>query len=203
METFSALLAICVGNSPVPGEFPAQRPVTQSFDVFFDLRLSKQSWGWWFEIGQLIYPWHYRSTSQAIYYTQSICGSHQHLWWTLNLMFILEFQFKTSYAHFPMPQSASLLILVVRNLNFAIIKAFYLTAGPAGRPRGKAESGKFFISRPITTKFGIHATGVPVLLASNFEENPTLLNSWRPIQTCLVTCNGSSYQSGFQNIMMQ
>ena len=53
MEPFSALLAICAGNSPVPGEFPAQRPVTRSFDVFFDLRLnkplSKQSWGWWFE----------------------------------------------------------------------------------------------------------------------------------------------------------
>ena len=53
METFSALLAICAGNSPVPGEFPAQRPVTRSFDAFFDLRpnkrLSKQPWGWWFE----------------------------------------------------------------------------------------------------------------------------------------------------------
>ena len=53
METFSALLAICAGNSPVTGEFPAQRPVTRGFDVFFDLRLnqrlSKQSWGWWFE----------------------------------------------------------------------------------------------------------------------------------------------------------
>ena len=53
METFSALLAICAGNSPVPVEFPAQMPVTRSFDVFFDLslnkRLSKQSWGWWFE----------------------------------------------------------------------------------------------------------------------------------------------------------
>ena len=53
METFSALLAICAGNSPVPGEFPTQRPVTWSFDVFFHLRLnkrlSKQSWGWWFE----------------------------------------------------------------------------------------------------------------------------------------------------------
>ena len=47
METFSALLAICAGNSPVTGEFPAQRPVTRSFDVSFDLRLnellSKQS----------------------------------------------------------------------------------------------------------------------------------------------------------------
>ena len=51
--TFSALLAICVGNSPVPGEFPTQRPVTRSFDIFIDLhpnkRLSKQWWGWWFE----------------------------------------------------------------------------------------------------------------------------------------------------------
>ena len=53
METFSALLAICVGNSHVTGEFPAQRPVTRSFDVFFDLclnkRLSKKWRGLWFE----------------------------------------------------------------------------------------------------------------------------------------------------------
>ena len=42
-ETFSALLAICAGNSPVTGEFPAQRPVTRSFDVFFYLRLNN---GW-------------------------------------------------------------------------------------------------------------------------------------------------------------
>ena len=33
METFSALLALCAGNSPVTGEFPAQRPVTRSFDI--------------------------------------------------------------------------------------------------------------------------------------------------------------------------
>ena len=39
METFSALLALCAENSPVSGEFPAQRPVTRIFDVFFDLRL--------------------------------------------------------------------------------------------------------------------------------------------------------------------
>ena len=47
------LLALCAGNSPVTGEFPTQRPVMQSFGVFFDLRqnkrLSKQWWGWWFE----------------------------------------------------------------------------------------------------------------------------------------------------------
>ena len=41
METFSALLALCAGNSPATGEFPTQRPVTRNFDVFFDLRLSK------------------------------------------------------------------------------------------------------------------------------------------------------------------
>ena len=53
IETFSALLALCAGISPVTGEFPSQRPVTWNFGVFFDLRLnkrlSKQSWGWWLE----------------------------------------------------------------------------------------------------------------------------------------------------------
>ena len=48
-RTFSALQSICAGNSPVTGVFPAQRPVTRSFDVFFDKRLNKQWWGWWFE----------------------------------------------------------------------------------------------------------------------------------------------------------
>ena len=43
METVSALLALCAGNSPV----------TRSLDVSFDLHLNKhlsnQPWGWWFE----------------------------------------------------------------------------------------------------------------------------------------------------------
>ena len=42
METFSVSLALCAGNSPVTGEFPSQRPVTRSFDAFFDLRLNKR-----------------------------------------------------------------------------------------------------------------------------------------------------------------
>ena len=42
METFSALLAICAGNSSVPGEFPTQRPVTRSFDVLVCARIK----GW-------------------------------------------------------------------------------------------------------------------------------------------------------------
>ena len=53
METISALLAICAGNSPVTGEFSTQRPVTRSFDIFFDLRLNKRLsklwWGLWVE----------------------------------------------------------------------------------------------------------------------------------------------------------
>ena len=53
METFSALLGLCEGNLPVTGEFPSQRLMGRSFDVFVDLRLnkqlSKQSIRWWFE----------------------------------------------------------------------------------------------------------------------------------------------------------
>ena len=53
----SYMMASSNGNI-FPGEFPAQRPVTRCFDVFFDLRLnkwlSKQSRGWWFET--LSYP---------------------------------------------------------------------------------------------------------------------------------------------------
>ena len=53
METFSAYLAFCAENSPVTGEFPSQRSVTRSFDVFFDLclnqQLSKQWRRRWFE----------------------------------------------------------------------------------------------------------------------------------------------------------
>ena len=45
METFPALLALCAGNSPVTVEFPAHRPVTRSFDVPFDLRVSPREAG--------------------------------------------------------------------------------------------------------------------------------------------------------------
>ena len=51
-NTFRVTGPLC-GEFTGPGEFPTQRPVTRSFDVYFDLRLnkrlSKQSWGWWFE----------------------------------------------------------------------------------------------------------------------------------------------------------
>ena len=53
IEKISVLLALCAGMSPVTGKFPSQRPVTRSFEVYFDpylnKRLSKQSRRWWFE----------------------------------------------------------------------------------------------------------------------------------------------------------
>ena len=62
METFSTLLALCVGNSPVNGEFPSQRPVMRSFNVFSYLCLnkwlSKQSRCWWFEPPSCSLWWH-------------------------------------------------------------------------------------------------------------------------------------------------
>ena len=69
METSSALLVFCAGNSPVPDEFPSQRPVTRSFGVSFDLclnkQLSKQSWGWWFQK-----PWlpYWRHCNDSVVY---------------------------------------------------------------------------------------------------------------------------------------
>ena len=77
METFSALLALCAGNSPVTGEFPAQRPVTGSFDAFVVLhlnkQLSKQSWGWWFETHSCssfrhCNEWHVQSIHMKIHF---------------------------------------------------------------------------------------------------------------------------------------
>ena len=77
MEAFSALLAICVGNSPVTGGFPTQRPVTRSFDVFFYLRqvkrLSKRWWGWWFETPS--YPlaiWKWTQVSNFDWYREKL-----------------------------------------------------------------------------------------------------------------------------------
>ena len=77
----SALLVICVGNSPVTGEFPSNRPVTRSFDVFFGLRLKnrlrKQSWGWWLETpsrslwrhSNVTKSWHHDNSPFSMYHS--------------------------------------------------------------------------------------------------------------------------------------
>ena len=73
------------GEFTGPGEFPTQRPVTRSIDVFFDLRLnkrlSKQPWGWWFET--LSRPlWRHRNEYQY-YSKQNLTRSQL---WTQKLM---------------------------------------------------------------------------------------------------------------------
>ena len=85
MATFSVLLALSAGNSPTTGEFPSQRPVTRSFDVFFDIRLnkrlSKQWWGWWFETCSL---WRHRNVNVSLYLPNLFSRNmHIHLWFCL------------------------------------------------------------------------------------------------------------------------
>ena len=83
----------------VTGEFPAKRPVKQSFDVFFELRLneqfSTQSWGWWFETSSRtlwrhsnVLPW---STRQHVAYKKPtfsrpaiVLGCLLNFWGTLH-----------------------------------------------------------------------------------------------------------------------
>ena len=83
METFSALLAICAGNASVTGEFPAQKPVTRSFDALFDLRLnkrlSKQSWGWWFETPPRSLWHHCNDRKQKFPGISAVCWNHLRL----------------------------------------------------------------------------------------------------------------------------
>ena len=80
MEIFSALLALCAGNSHVTGEFPSQRPVTRSLDVFFDLRLdkrwSKQSWGWWFKTASS-WLWRHCNGEVILWYTSTTAPIHE------------------------------------------------------------------------------------------------------------------------------
>ena len=73
METFSAVLALYAGHLPVTGEFPTQRPVMRSFDVFFDLRLnkrlSKQSWGWLIETPSRLLWRHFNDINASFTWT--------------------------------------------------------------------------------------------------------------------------------------
>ena len=130
METFSALLVIFAGNSPVPGEFPAQRPVTRSFDIFFDLRpnkrLSKQSWGWWFET--LSRPlWSQcndaANREQAINWTN--CCEDDSFNYCLQNIFYHNYQFSLIHLNMrSIPANSSKLFLYMSNLNanFDIIR---------------------------------------------------------------------------------
>ena len=81
----SAQLALCAGNSPVTGEFPSQRPVTRSFDVFFGLRmnkrLSKQSRGWWFGTPSRSFWRHCNGWISCAGQTSGFSSIYDDSWW--------------------------------------------------------------------------------------------------------------------------
>ena len=72
------VLALYAGNSLVTGEFPSQKPVTRSFDVSLicalTKRLSKQSWGWWFETPSRSL---WRHCNGSVMYENILCEVHQ------------------------------------------------------------------------------------------------------------------------------
>ena len=90
-----------------PGEFPAQRPVTRSFDVFFDLRLnkrlSKQPWGWWLRrhrghygvivMGKRHVPSERLQSNTIPWWSVSICqyGTHKFLLQNVTILSIINF----------------------------------------------------------------------------------------------------------------
>ena len=93
METFSALLGLCVGNSQLTDEILSQRPVLRSSDVFFDLRmnkrLSKRSWGWWFETSSRSL-WRHCNVYLTIYL--SICLSMLISWFSASNSIVLAME---------------------------------------------------------------------------------------------------------------
>ena len=84
METFPALLSLCAGNAPVTGEFPAQRPVTRSFNVFL-ICLWINDWVNNREAGDLRHHCaHYEVT--VMYIEVRRCLSLSLLWFQLRIM---------------------------------------------------------------------------------------------------------------------
>ena len=86
METFSALLTLCAGNSPVTSQFPTQKPV-RIFDIFFEMlfnkRLSKQSWGWWFETTTCSLCRHCNDSCSGV----DKCTATKIMWWNYFSMY--------------------------------------------------------------------------------------------------------------------
>ena len=78
METFSAVLAICARNSLVTGEFPTQRPVTRSFNVFFDLRLNKR-FSKQYEAGNLKHHHAHYDVTEMVYDVKIFCSTWDHV----------------------------------------------------------------------------------------------------------------------------
>ena len=90
METFSALLALCDGNSPVTGKFPSQRPVPWNFDVFF-ICSGTNGWANHRGVGDLrCHRAHYGITVTCLFciglFKLTTCLAPRHVWFIV--MFI-------------------------------------------------------------------------------------------------------------------
>ena len=89
--------------------FPTQRPVTRSFDVYYDLRLnkrlSKQSWGWWFETPS--HPlWRHRNDNYISALTHDMLSKTciQFAWFFSSILVRLSF-LVTSWDLFKVPRN--------------------------------------------------------------------------------------------------
>ena len=105
METFSALLALCVGISPATGEFPTQRPVT-SVDVFFDLQLDQYLRLQWRPGYLRRHRAHYDATVMIVFYVVlwnvcSQCLITTWVWRNLRRLKIIECNLIQSYSIYP------------------------------------------------------------------------------------------------------
>ena len=81
MEIFSALLALCECNPPVTGGFTSQRAVAGSYDVFFYLRLNKQTRRRWFE-----------TTSRSLWRPCNVLGLMDYLLFLMEIHMHMQIQ---------------------------------------------------------------------------------------------------------------
>ena len=127
METFSALLAFCAGNSLVIGKLPARRPVTWSFDGCFVLRLnkqwSKQSWGQWLgtlsrslwrqcNLGRRRLPWHLQCSISGYNFPLTYRGLENVAILHDNCSILINIPLKIVTNHPSIKKSALVLIMV-------------------------------------------------------------------------------------------
>ena len=99
METFSVLLALCEGYSPVNS--PHKRQWRGALMFSLNKRLSKQSWGWWFETPSRSL-WRHCNGHQGIWYRHSCYRVLQtkHSKWTTNTV-VCRFQILNLRGEFP------------------------------------------------------------------------------------------------------
>ena len=81
METFSAQLALCEGNSPVTVEFASQRASNADFDVSLTWLFNKQSNDRWFETTWLSYT--YNELMKCLWHDDVFKWKHFPRYWPL------------------------------------------------------------------------------------------------------------------------